>query len=321
METTDVSRMQVITQDHFGGPDVLYMSERAVPEPGPTEVRVRVAAAGVNPVDLGTRAGGGMADVIGKPPFVLGWEVSGVVDAVAPGVTRFAVGDEVFGMPLFPQQAGAYAEFVTGPARHFALKPKSMDHVHAGALAVCGLTAWQAIVDTAAVEPGHRVLIHAAGGGVGHLAVQVAKARGAYVIGTARVGKHRTLADLGIDEAIDYTTTPFETAVGEVDLVIDLVGGDYAFRSLEVLRPGGLLVYVPSDVMPDGYDRAAAAKRVRATSILVEPDHAGLQQIAALVDETALRVLVHETFRLPDAASAHRLGEEQRTLGKIVLTM
>jgi NADPH:quinone reductase-like Zn-dependent oxidoreductase len=326
METTDVSHMQVITQDRFGGPEVLYMSERPVPEPRLTEIRVRVAAAGVNPVDQGTRAGRGVADVIGKPPFVLGWEISGVVDAVAPGVTQFAVGDEVFGLPLFPRQAGAYAEFVTAPARHFALKPKSIDHVHAGALAVCGLTAWQAIVDTAAVKPGQRVLVHAASGGVGHLAVQIAKACGAYVIGTARAATHSTLADLGIDEAIDYTTTPFETTVRDVDLAIDLVRdparrGDYAFRSLDVLRPGGQLVYIPSVSLPEGLDRAASSKKVRATSMLVEPDHAGLEQIAALVDEAALRVLVHDIFPLRDAARAHELGELRRAPGKIVLTV
>jgi NADPH:quinone reductase-like Zn-dependent oxidoreductase len=318
--------MRVVTQDRFGGPDVLYLAERPVPQPGPTEIRVRVAVAGVNPVDQGTRAGGGVAAVIGEPPFVLGWEVSGVVDAVAPGVTRFAVGDEVFGVPLFPRQAGAYAEFVTAPARHFARKPRSLDHVHAGALPVCGLTAWQTIVDIAAVEPGQRVLVHAAGGGVGHLAVQIAKARGAYVIGTARAAKHDTLAELGIDEAIDYTTTPFETAVRDVDLVVDLVRdpvrrGDHAFRSLDVLRPGGLLVYVPSVVLPDGLDRAAAARRVRVTAMLVEPDHTELEQLAALVDAAALRVLVHESLPLRDAARAHELGEQRHALGKIVLTV
>ncbi len=321
-----MSHMRVVTQDRFGGPEVLYVSERPVPEPGLTEIRVRVAAAGVDPVDQGTRAGRGVAAVIGKPPFVLGWEISGVVDAVAPGVTRFAVGDEVFGLPLFPRQAGAYAEFVTAPARHFARKPKSIDHVHAGALPVCGLTAWQTIVDIAAVQPGQRVLVHAAGGGVGHLAVQIAKARGAYVIGTARAAKHGALADLGIDEAIDYTTTPFETAVRDVDLVIDLVrdpdrGGDYAFRSLEVLRPGGLLVYIPSVIVPEGLHRAAASKRVRVTSMLVEPDHAALEQIAALADDSALRVLVHDSLPLPDAARAHELGERGQALGKIVLTV
>jgi NADPH:quinone reductase-like Zn-dependent oxidoreductase len=302
------------------------MSERPVPEPGLTEIRVRVAAAGVNPVDLGTRGGGGVAAVIGEPPFVLGWDVSGVVDSVAPGVTRFAVGDEVFGVPMFPRQAGAYAEFMTAPARHFARKPKSIDHVHAGALPVCGLTAWQTVVDIAAVQPGQRVLVHAAGGGVGHIAVQIAKARGAYVIGTARAAKHDALAALGIDEAIDYTTTPFETAVHDIDLVIDLVrdparAGHYAFRSLDVLRPGGLLVHVPSVILPAGLDQAAAARGVRVTSMLAEPDHAGLEQLTALVDGAALRVLVEDSFPLRDAARAHELGELRGALGKLVLVV
>jgi NADPH:quinone reductase-like Zn-dependent oxidoreductase len=265
--------MRVVTQDRFGGPEVLHLADRPVPEPALTEVRVRVRAAGVNPVDLGTRAGRGVAAVLGDPPFVLGWDVSGVVDAVAPGVTRFQVGDEVFGMPRFPRQAGAYAEYLTAPARHLAAKPASLDHRHAGALPLAGLTAWHALIDTARVRAGQRVLVHAAGGGVGHLAVQLAKYLGAEVIGTARTSKHDALAALGIDDAIDHTGTRFETAVRDLDLVLDLVGGDYPFRSLEVLRPGGLLVHVPSNVLPDGLAAAAEATGVRVTSMLVEPDH------------------------------------------------
>jgi NADPH:quinone reductase-like Zn-dependent oxidoreductase len=175
--------MRAIRQDSLGGPEVMRITDVARPEPGPTEVLVRAGAAGVNPVDWKTRAGGGM---LGSPPFTLGWDVAGVVEAVGLGVTRFAVGDRVFGMPRFPREAAAYAEYVTSPSRQLGRTPASLSDVEAAALPLAALTAWQALVDTAAVQPGQRVLIHAGAGGVGHLAVQIAKARGAYVIGTAR---------------------------------------------------------------------------------------------------------------------------------------
>lgn len=312
--------MRAVSQDRFGGPEVLSIVERPVPEPLPTEVRVRVRAAGVNPVDLGTRAGGGMSDVLGNPPFVLGWDAAGVVDAVAPGVTRFAVGDRVFGFPRFPHEAGAYAEYLTAPARHFAATPAALNDEQAGGLPVAGLTAWQTLVDTARLEAGQRVLIHGAGGGVGHLAVQVAKAQGAEVIGTASAAKHDVLTALGIDNVLDYQRERFETAVRDADLVLDLVGGEAPFRSLSVLRPGGLLVHVPSDVLPDGLAVAAAARGVRATAILIEPDHAALEQLAALAAAGALQVLIHDRFPLAAASQAHDLAERTHLLGKIILT-
>src|SRR5262249_27632559 len=154
------------------------------------------------------------------------------------GVTRFAEGDEVYGMPRFPREAAAYAEYVTGPSRHFARKPSSVDHVAAAALPLAGLTAWQALVDTAAVAPGPRVLVHAAAGGVGHLAVQIAKARGAYVLGTASAGKHELVRSLGADEVIDYAAEDFAAVARDLDAVLDTVGGDYGVRSLATLRPG-----------------------------------------------------------------------------------
>jgi NADPH:quinone reductase-like Zn-dependent oxidoreductase len=312
--------VRVVTQDRYGGPEVLYVSERPVPVPAPTEVRVRVQASGVNPVDLGTRSGGGVADVIGDPPFVLGWETSGVIDAVAPGVTRFAVGDEVFGLLHFPRQAGTYAEFVTGPARQFTTKPATLDHTSAGGLALAGLTAWQVLVDTAAVHAGQRLLVHGAGGGVGHLVAQLALGLGAEVIGTARTAKHRRLRELGVHDVVDYTTDRFPATVGPVDTVIDIIPGDDGLRTLEIVRPEGSLVYVPSDILPDHIADAAASRGVRATSFLVEPDHTGLAELAALVTAGQLRVLVHECLPLHQAPQAHRHLERDRPLGKVILT-
>ncbi|GAA2547990.1 NADP-dependent oxidoreductase [Pseudonocardia hydrocarbonoxydans] len=311
--------MRAITQRTFGGPEVLVLGSAPVPEPLPTEVRVRVAAAGVNPVDWKTRSGAGMAKVFGEPPFTVGWDVAGTVDAVGPGVTRFAVGDRVFGMPWFPRQAGAYAEFVTAPSRHFAHRPAGLSEVAAAALPLAGLTAWQCLVDIAAVQPGQRVLVHAAAGGVGHLAVQIAKARGAHVIGTASSGKHDLLHDLGVDEAVDYRREAFERAVEPVDVVYDLIGGEVSLRSLDVLAPDGLMICLPSAAAADAL-AAARERGLRATGMLVEPDGDGLEDLARLVDQRNLRVVVAETFPLERASHAHRAGELGRTTGKLVLT-
>ncbi|MFF4098409.1 NADP-dependent oxidoreductase [Streptomyces sp. NPDC001903] len=306
--------MRAVVVSQWGGPEVLTEVETERPEPGLNEILVRVHAAGVNPVDWKTRASGGLI-AWGEVPMV-GWDVSGTVEAVGPGVTLYRAGDEVYGMPNFPRQAGGYAEYVVAPARHFARKPASLDHVQAAALPLAALTAWQALVDTAGVTAGQRVLVHAAAGGVGHLAVQIAKARGAYVIGTASAAKHGLLRELGADEVLDYRTTDFEDAVSDVDVVIDAVGGDYGRRSLKVLKPGGHLVTLPG---PDGLP--ADPQGVHASWVLVEPDLKGLQEIAALADRGLLRPLIDTVLPLEQAAKAHEIGEQGRTTGKIVLTV
>ncbi len=310
--------MRAISQDGPGGPEVLHLVDVDRPEPIPTEVLVRVHATSINPVDWKTRAGGGVYGMAGDGPVILGWDVSGVVEEVGGGVNRFQVGDEVFGMPRFPHPGRTYAEYVTAPSRHFARKPANLDHHHAAALPLVALTAWQALVDTAAVQPGERVLVHAAAGGVGHVAVQIAKARGAYVIGTASAGKHDFLRDLGADELIDYRTTDFGTAVRDVDVVLDLVGAEYGIRSIPTLRAGGLLLSITGSSIDD-ISRAAQAAGVRHTSVLVEPDYHGLDQITELVEKGALRVEVATVLPLARAAEAHELGESGRTRGKIVL--
>lgn len=309
--------MRLIRQHALGGPDVLELEEAPRPDPGPTEVLVRIAAAGVNPVDWKTRARGG---VIGDLPFTVGWDVAGVVESVGRGVTRFEPGDRVFGMPRFPQQAAAYAEYVTSPSRQLARIPDGLADVEAAALPLAGLTAWQALVETAGVKPGDRVLILAAAGGVGHLAVQIAKARGAHVIGTARAAKHPFLAELGADEAIDYTSEAVEDRVHGADVVLDLVGGEAGEPALSALRDDGLFIAVPSASALERL-RELAAGRIRVTGILVEPDRTGMEALAGLIETGELRVAVERTFPLAQAARAHELGEAGRTRGKLVLTM
>ncbi|MEV6482955.1 NADP-dependent oxidoreductase [Streptomyces sp. NPDC051576] len=312
-----VNTMRVITQHVLGGPEVLEEVEVERPAPRPNEILVRVRAAGVNPTDWKHRATGGF---LGEPPFVLGWDVSGVVEAVGIGVARFSPGDEVFGMLSYPFGHGSHAEYVSAPARFFVLKPAGIDHVQAGALPLVSLTAWQALVEAAELRSGQRVLIHAAAGGVGHVAVQIAKARGAYVIGTASAGKHDFLRELGVDEAIDYRETDFTEAVKDVDVVLDILGGDTSLRSLRVLRPGGVVVSISPIGKEDFYEEAERLG-VRAVRMLVDSDRAHMEAIADLVEAGKLRATIAGTFPLAEAAEAHALGGTGRTAGKLVLTV
>jgi NADPH:quinone reductase-like Zn-dependent oxidoreductase len=315
------STMRAVTQQAFGGPDVLELQTVPRPVPLPTEVQVRVRAAGVNPVDWKTREGTGMAGVLGEPPFVLGWDVAGVVEQVGFGVTVLKPGDEVYGMPWFPRAAGAYAEYVTAPSRQFARKPLSASFEQAAGVPLAALTAWQALVDTARVRRGQRVLITAAAGGVGHFAVQLAKHLGAHVIGTASARNHGWLTKLGADELIDYTQVRFEEELGEIDVAVDLVGDAHdatGLRSLHVLRRDGLLVAVPGGVSPQ-VQAAADELGVRVTPMLVEPDATALGRIAQLIDGGEVHVEVEEVFPLERVAEAHTRGERGHSRGKIVL--
>ncbi|MFD9690762.1 NADP-dependent oxidoreductase [Kitasatospora sp. NPDC059146] len=310
--------MRAVTQRRFGGPEVLEPAERARPRLRVNEVLVRVRAAGVNPIDALVRSGG--VPFLGEPPFVLGWDVSGVVEAVSPGVTRFAVGDEVCGMPLIPREAGCYAEYVAAPARQLVRKPAALDHQQAAGLSLAGLTAWQALVDAAGVGRGDRVLVHGGGGGVGHLAVQIAKARGAEVIATASAAKQAFVAGLGADQVVDYRAADFTTEVKDADVVLDTVGGDTAVRSLDVLRPGGRLVTVV-ELHDAALPAGAAGRGLEFSAVTAEPDHVGLGALAALAEEGRLRVHVDRVFPLAEAARAHRLIESGSTTGKLVLTV
>ncbi|MGD0555009.1 MAG: NADP-dependent oxidoreductase [Streptosporangiaceae bacterium] len=303
--------VKTTTQNVLGGPEVLTIAEVPVPEPGPSQLLVRVKAAGLNPTDWKHRSG---KLFLPEPPLTLGWDVSGVVEKTGFGVTLFKPGDEVFGMLPYPGGHGSHAEYVTGPARAFARKPANLDHIQAGAVPLAALTAWQALVDTANVQPGQRVLIHAAAGGVGHLAVQIAKARGAYVIGTASAGNHELVTGLGADEMIDYRTTDFTEAVKDIDIVLDPMGGEYTTRSFRVLRPGGIVVTIVggSAEVPDG---------VRHVRMLVEADHTGMDAIRELAEEGKLRPVIAASFPLTEVAKAHATGETGHVAGKLVLTM
>lgn len=305
----------MIRQISFGGPDVLDIVEAEKPVPGPGQVLVRVHAAGVNPADWKIRNG----LVTGDLPLTVGLDLSGVVESAGPGATGFRPGDEVYGVTFPPN--GSYAEYVAVSADFLASKPRSLDHVHAAALPIAALTAWQPLTRVSPVDPGHRVLVHAAAGGVGHLAVQIAKARGAYVIATAREAKHDFLRELGADELIDYTTSDFAKS-RDVDLVLDPISGDYGPRSLDTLKPDGSLV----DIVGHGPDRAEVRRKadelgLRFAEFYVTPSGADLAEIAKSADAGSLRVSVAGVLPLEEAAKAHELSESGRVRGKLVLTI
>jgi NADPH:quinone reductase-like Zn-dependent oxidoreductase len=308
--------MRVITQHELGGPEVLTIVDAPEPRPRPTEVLLRVTAIGLNPLEARLRAG--EFPLIGPPPFILGWDVSGVVEQAM--TWRFRPGDEVFGMPLFPRAANAYAEFVSAPALHLARKPASLSHVEAAALPVVGLTAWQGLVDLAGVTAGDRVLVHGGGGGVGHVAIQIAKALGAHVITTASASKREFVEGLGADEVIDYTTVDFADTVRDIDVVLDTLGGDAVERSLAVLRPGGHLVTAVAEEDQEFVAKSEAAG-IHFSGIAVDPDPVALRRLVELVDQGQLRVHVQETFPLDRVADAHRMLEGGHLQGKLVLTV
>ncbi|GHG52164.1 NADP-dependent oxidoreductase [Streptomyces griseocarneus] len=307
--------MRAVVQKSFGGPEVLETVETERPTPLGGEVLIRVHASGVNPVDVAVRSGA--YPLLGEPPFGVGWDISGVVEEAGPGA-RFKPGDEVFGMPFFPRAATGYAEYVAAPSRQVARKPAGLDHVHAAAIPLAALTAWQGLVDAARLEEGQRVLIHRAAGGVGHFAVQIAKARGAHVIAMASAPKHDFVRSLGADEVIDYRTTDFTQAVKDVDVVFD--SSSEGVRSLSVLRPGGTLVSIMEHWNQELAAEVEAAGR-RFAGVSVEPDYASLEAIAALVDAGRIKPHVAATFPLAEAAKAHELVGSGRTQGKIVLTV
>ena len=304
--------MRAVRQDEFGGPEVLHVVEIDRPTTGVGQILVRVHAAGVNPVDAMNRESGAL---VGAPPFILGWDVSGTVEAIGPGVTLYQSGDEVFGLLPFPAGHGAYAEHVVAPTRVFVPKPPSLSHIQAASLPLAGLTALQALVDTAGIGTGSRVLITAAAGGVGHLAVQIAKAYGAYVIGLASAGAVDFVASLGADEVIDYTTTDFAEVVSDLDVVFDLIGRDYPAKALQVLRPGGSLVSSLPQSLP-AVAADAAARGIRLAELLVEADRLGMTVLAELAGRGALTPTIAGTFPLEQAgeAQAYRVSS-----GKVVL--
>jgi NADPH:quinone reductase-like Zn-dependent oxidoreductase len=318
---SDDDTMRAVIIDEFGAPHVLHTAVIDRPVRISAEVLIRVVAAGVNPVDTKIRAGKGAAAAISSWPVVLGNDFSGVVVESPYESFPLQPGDEVFGMTLTPRMSGTYAEYISVPSLSVVRKPATLSHVEAAGVPLAALTAWGAVVEVAKAHEGQRILIHAGAGGVGHFAIQFASYFGAYVIATGSPRNENWLRELGAAEFIDYTSTKFEDAVEDVDVVIDLIGNSVentGTRSLKTLRPGGLIVNVPTGSWPNLLEEAKAAG-VRATTYRVAPDAATLAVITRLLATGDVRVYVDEIFDLADADAAHVHVEAGHTRGKIVL--
>lgn len=326
-----------------GGPDVLEVREVPRPEPSAGEVLIRVAAAGVNPVDAKTRSGAGAGrfldelrpasadlaaalarDDANAPaptadgfPWIPGWDVAGTVEAVGLGVSRFAVGDRVCGLVGFPRAAGAYAEYVVAHVSQLSRSPRSLTDVEAAALPLAGLTAWQAMADAGDLETNRRVVITAASGGVGHIAVQVAADLGAHVIAVTSSDNIDFVRGLGAAEIVDRTQGEWTTQIdAPVDLLLDCSGHDLRAAAYATVAPGGRFIALPSTATGE-----PAPPEILTPKVFVAPDGLELQLLTGTIERGMLRPHVSQTFSLEDAAAAHRQIESGTTRGKIVLTV
>jgi NADPH:quinone reductase-like Zn-dependent oxidoreductase len=304
--------MKAIRIHQYGGPEVLAQVEMQRPAPGANEVLIKVQAAAVNPFDWKVRAGY-MKDFLPLTfPATLGWDVSGTVEEVGPEVTRFKRGDEVY---TRLEAGGGYAEYAVADEAIVAGKPGTLNHVLAAAVPTAGLTAWQALFEVAQVRAGQKVLIHAAAGGVGNFAVQFAKAKGAYVIGTASSKNQSLLRELGVDKPVDYQQARFEDVAREVDVVLDTIGGETQERSFKVLKKGGVLVSI---VQPPSQEQATKYG-VRALFYGAHPSSSDLAEIARLIDSGKVKPVVETVLPLTEARRAHELSQSGHVRGKIVL--
>lgn len=306
--------MKSIRIHAYGGTEVMVYEDAPHPTPARGDVLVRVHAAGVNPVDWKVREGRLQGRVNHRLPLILGWDVAGVVEELGVGVTHIKVGDAVYARPDIARD-GAYAEYIAVRAAELALKPRSLDFIHAAAVPLAALTAWQSLFDAAGLRAGQSVLIHAGAGGVGHFAVQLARWRGARVVATASKSNAEFLRGLGADEVIDYHDTPFEDAVTDMDVVLDTQGGAIYERSWRVLKKGGIIVSLinqPSAELAEQYG-------ARAAYVFVQPNAEQLTQIAGLIDGGIVKPVVETVFPLAEARQAHALIQAGHTRGKIVL--
>jgi NADPH:quinone reductase-like Zn-dependent oxidoreductase len=306
--------MKAVRIHTYGGPEVLTYEEAPLPKPGVGEVLIHIHATTVNPFDCALRAGYMSAYITPTFPLILGTDVSGVVEEVGTGVMQFKPGDNVYARAGVYRD-GAYAEYAVVAATDVAMKPQSVDHIHAAAIPHVVLTAWQALFEAANLSEGQTVLIHGAAGGVGHIALQLAKLRGAKVIGTASVNLD-LVHDLGVDEAVDYSTTLFETVARHVDVVLDTQGGDTQERSWATLKPGGMMI---STIQAPSEERAVA-HGVRQHFVASNPPIGEtLTEVARLIDQGHIKAEVSAVLPLADVRKGHEMIEAKHSRGKIVL--
>jgi NADPH:quinone reductase-like Zn-dependent oxidoreductase len=298
----------------------LQIQEIAIPEIADHEVLIRVKAISINPVDTKTRQGKGVYGRLkDQSPLIIGWDVAGIVEKTGSSVTDFKLGDEVFGMINFPGHGKAYAEYVAAPASQIALKPRNISFEEAAASTLAALTAYQ-VLKIANVRSFQKVLIHAASGGVGHFAAQLAKHLGTYVIGTSSEKNRDFVLDLGVDEFIDYHGDQLDTIIGHVDFAFDAVGGDNISRSLPLVKRGGTLVSIPTG-LTDEQKHMAADLDVNAFFYLVESNGEDMKELAQLLSRGILKPHVSKVFPFAQMGEAHLAVDSGRTVGKVVVTL
>jgi NADPH:quinone reductase-like Zn-dependent oxidoreductase len=313
--------MKAIILKGFGGVENLIQSNIPVPDVSDNEVLVKVKAISINPVDIKTRSGKALAGRLkDMSPLILGWDISGVVTETGKSVNSFKTGDEVFGMINFPGHGKAYAEYVSAPEAYLALKPANISHEEAAAASLAALTAWQILKGREGIKPGYKVLIHAAAGGVGHYAVQMAKFLGADVAGTASGINREFILGLGASEHIDYEKQRFENILHHMDFVLDAIGEDYIDRSLKVLKPGGTIISIPSGANENIYEKARA-KGMNGNTFMVQSNGNDMKEISDLLQKSIIRSYVSKTFSFDEIQSAHRQIETRKTAGKVVVTL
>ena len=313
-----MTQMKAVRLHAYGGPEKLVYEDAFRPEPADDELLVRVHAIGVNVLDWLLAEGEFEYFPDVSLPWIPGWDISGVVEAVGPHVNRFQPGDSVYGMVRLPESGNAYAEYAAVPARQVVAKPDTLHHTQAAAVPMTGLTAWRALFDEAGLERGQRVLIHAASGGVGHLAVQLAKVRGAHVVATASGSNRDYVRSLGADEFVDYREQRFEETVAPVQVVIDTIGGEVTKRSFDLLEQGGVLVALPADV-PAVLKAEANRCGIRTRHFSVEPNADTLAKISRLIDNGEVRPTVSAVYPLAEAQAAQLEGRAGHIRGKLVL--
>ncbi|MCC5668778.1 NADP-dependent oxidoreductase [Nostoc sp. CHAB 5784] len=305
--------MKAIVINAYGNEDVLNYVDVERPEPKADEILVKVHVAAVNPADWKIRDG--MGERFGfKLPLILGGDIAGTIEAVGDGVEIFKKGDAVYGITV-SSLSGGYAEYAVAKTDAIAPKPESITFEAAAAIPIAALTAWQAIFDLANLSSGQRILITGASGGVGSMAVQLAKAKGAIVIGTASGKNEQFVRDLGADEFVDYTQQPFEEVVKGVDVVFDTIGGDTSARAFQTLKKGGFLVSAPE---PPSEEKARELG-IQAAWVYCQPSAQQLAEINRLIEEGKLKVHIETVLPLTEVKKAHQLSQSGRTRGKIVL--
>src|SRR5213592_3354862 len=304
--------MKAVVAHEYGAPEVLKFEEIPRPEPKENEALVRVIASSVNPADPLTLSGKYAKEFGTHLPLIPGYDIAGIVEKTGANVTKLKVGDAVYGYPNF---GGGWADYVTVKEFEVAAKPKSLNFVESAAAPMGTLTAWQALVDVAKLQPGQTVLIHGGSGGVGSFAIQIAKARGARVIATASTANQDLLKQLGADVAVDYTKTKFEDVAKHVDAVLDPVGKETLARSYGVVKKGGIVMSLVARPDPTELQKHG----IRGTAISSHADANDLTETAQLIDAGKIKPIVTEVLPLSDAAKAQQQAATHHTRGKVVL--